>query len=755
MCEARLAALAADDGARLMGPAYATPAANSSTPNPQPGPANASAPPTTASSPPRCISGHVLEGSDILAVFQHAFVVAFDFNRTALEGMHVAPVALLNLSSASASGGAAGSNGTLVVTAMTGASPYQWRVRVGAVLAEGATLDDLAGVPMVVRVSAVVRFNSTCPPPAVLPSSASPRTLNASGFIDKPVSFSCTLLFPPAPVVSATTQAVTQAAIATSVAASAMAGPSSASDIQSMVLMTLSRCASSGTYVARQPGGYKLLTPFALSDTARGALGGNALALGAVTTLTGVAAVVCRFGLKQAWPEALATARFPGFPLLFSAALHQSTLFCGVRLCGSDRTGPLDILIGGTAVLLCCLVPLAVLLAVTRVPRRFLRYSFVADPSRFASLPLSLLVPFGTIFPRETRLMSSSLITAYTAPSVLFAGVPFLSSFVTNLVALLPESTPSHVCNGMMYASAAMHLALGVFIGVRGIFRHKHSTFFGVLGIVLTASFHAQLASGMREGIDPTMTLQAGLSLLRSVLSIAIGALEQQLLKRGFIAAASVVWEVLGAEKAAAGVGTAAGGSDGSGLDDALLDNASLSAAPILYLADSFASGREGILSLPSSPALSATTYPLSSPNVDPHRAPADVEMTPVIVAAVPAPPPPVPAVPAEPIDSASDDDIDLDALLGIASPYADTGAAAAHVHHERLAETELVGDTFAAFTDKRGGADRGGSVARALLLFGEAPPSASSLPPPPAPVPGEGMVKPPSRNYLDDEDFL
>ena len=61
--------------------------------------------------------------------------------------------------------------------------------------------------------------------------------------------------------------------------ASAAAGPGSASDLQAMVLVTLARCSISGTPTASTTGGYRLLTPFALSDTARGPLGGNALAI--------------------------------------------------------------------------------------------------------------------------------------------------------------------------------------------------------------------------------------------------------------------------------------------------------------------------------------------------------------------------------------------------------------------------------------------------------------------------------------------
>ncbi len=751
MCQPDVNALLNSDATMLLS-AYAAPNAANAT-------GSGTAPTASSSSPVsilRWLSGEQLEGSDVL-MFQHPFQITFDFNQSRLEQMRLVPVALLNITASPperTSSGNATAAAPLVAVPSTSSSRYEWLVRLSNILPTSATLADLTGMPLVVSVTALARFNSTCVAPLSPAPSASPPAA-PSGYVDRLITFACTLVFPPAPVVSATTQAATQAAIATSVAASVVAGPSSASDIPSMVLMTLARCTLSGAYVARQPGGYKLVTPFAMSDTARGALAGNALALVAVFAVTGIATVACRLLQKKSWREAMSTARFPGIPLIFCASMHQSTLFCGVRLCSSDSTGPLDVFIGRVAILLCVLVPLGVLVAVARVPRQFLRYDVAAPSSIFAAFPLRLLVPLGETFPRETRQMASSLITNYISPSVLFASIPFLSSFVTNVVALLPESTPANVCNGMMYASAVLHVAIALFIGFSGIFRHKSSTLFGVCGLLLTASFHAQLASNMRSAIDTTMSLQAGFSLFRSAVSLVIGAAEQRMFHKGTIQAKTVLWTVEGKKPAGNTAAESPSGNLAAGL---LLDDAGSADAgqQLLQLVDSFASA--GVLTLHSTPALSSVAAAASfddSMSAVEMTAVAEAPASASVEVSPPLPPPPSPTEALPPAvnrpaqNEDSDLDLDLDATLGSSS---EIPTAAMRVQDpERLTETDLVGDTFAPFALRSVGQSssvaQSSSVDRALMLFAS-----------PLPAPAEGLPSPPqptSRNHEDDERYL
>jgi hypothetical protein len=387
-----------------------------------------------------------------------------------------------------------------------------------------------AGYPdAAINVTAAVRFSGPC-------LAAAPVW---------PVHFTLLIVYPPAPVVSQTTKATTQAAIATSVAASVVAGPAGAVDLQSMVLVTLARCSASGSISpgAAASGGYLLVTPFALSDSARGAVAGNAAVFGAVGVLmllfVGFNRRVRGLSLRQACMES----RFPGLLLVLSATLHQSTLFCAIRLAGSDAAGPMDVVMGVCAVLVCLALPAAALAAAARVPRRFVEYECPAE-SKFARPPLRYLTPTGFTMPRETRLMLSSVITAYTTPSLLCVGIPFFSSFVSNLIAILPASSPGWVCAGSMYLSAAAHVAVATAIGALRVYRFPVSTVLAVVGLTLTASFHAQIASGMRGAIDATMTAQAAVSIVRSVAAAAIGMLEQRTAQEECSVYTTVLWFV-------------------------------------------------------------------------------------------------------------------------------------------------------------------------------------------------------------------
>ena len=345
----------------------------------------------------------------------------------------------------------------------------------------------------------------------------------------------------PAQLFSPATLATTQTAISVSVAASAVSGAGGASDMQSMVIVTLARCSADGAWASST--GYTLVTPFALSDTARGALGGNAIACISVLFAQLLGVGVLRLVKKKSTFEALASARLPNYTLLMAATMHQSTLFCSIRLMGSDAEGGIDVAMGVFALLLCFAPPAAVVAGSLTVPRRFVAYEVPAS-SRFASVPWRFFAPLGTTLPSEQRRMMSSLITSFAHPSALCTASLFISSFATNIVALLPAHAPTALCSGALFASSSIHVALGVAVLVFQIYRTSSSCLVNALGLGLTAAFHAQMASGNRQGINTTLTIQAGFSIARSLVGLTNTIVEWKMSGTSEVQAANVLWMI-------------------------------------------------------------------------------------------------------------------------------------------------------------------------------------------------------------------
>lgn len=319
--------------------------------------------------------------------------------------------------------------------------------------------------------------------------------------------------------------------------------------------------------------------------------------------------------------QACAEARCPGLLVVLSATLHQSTLFCALRLAGSDSTGALDTAMGVLAVLVCLALPVVTLLAAAQTPRRFVAFQ-CREGSVFAAGPLACLTPSGYTLPRMTRLHLSSVITTYAHPSLLCIALPFFSSFVSNGIAVLPEASPSWVCAGAMYLSAMLHGVVAGAIGIFQPYRFTTSTVFGVVGMLLTAAFHAQMASDVRGAVDATLTAQAGLSLLRSIVAACLSLVERHADASGNgIAVAAVVDPQAARRGALWNVGS--GGVD---IDAALLAQRPASA---LQLPDD--DGQEMLLmplllgeedapiavkveaSVPVTPAASAAVMPLTA----------------------------------------------------------------------------------------------------------------------------------------------
>ena len=363
-----------------------------------------------------------------------------------------------------------------------------------------------------------------------------------------PVAFNCTIVAasptPSTPVVGPKTMSAAQSAISLSIAAATVTGPGGASDLQAMVLVTLARCsATSSASTSATTGGYKLLTPFAVSDTAIGAIGGNAAAFGCLIAVQLCGFAFLRHMRKLPLHEAAAGARFPGYALLMAASLHQSTIFAAIRLAGGDGSSGFEVAVGVLALLASIALPACVVYAAARVPRRFVLYD--AEPgSRFATLPWRPVVPTGTTLPQTTRLMASSLITAFVLPSPGFVAMAFVSSLATNIVALLPQNSPIWLCAGAMYVSAAVHLVLAVFVLIRNMYRFPSSRVFGTLGFGVVGVFHAQLASGWRGGIETMVTIQSVLSILRSAAAIGVTIVEGQIQRDAKVKIDKVLWMI-------------------------------------------------------------------------------------------------------------------------------------------------------------------------------------------------------------------
>jgi hypothetical protein len=352
---------------------------------------------------------------------------------------------------------------------------------------------------------------------------------------------------PTTPSLSPGVQSAATATMSVGVASAAVAGPGAASDIQAAVVFTLARCSPTHTRLAShadEPGGFKLVTPFALNDTAAGGLGGNAAAILAMLLLQGAAVLFRCLARREALCAACSGARFPGLLLMAAAALHHSTLFCALRLLSSDSSDGL-IAAGGIALLFCVAAPVLAVIAVKTAPRRFVLYVYpgadipcettAAAQGEKGQSTISpcysgwlwrLARPTGLTEPAPMRRMASSIVTGYRVPDIFYGAMPFVSSFVTNLVAVLPATTSAALCSGAMFFAALVHLCLGLWILRAAPFRVPIVNVLHPLGLALTAAFQGQIAAGFRTGLQITLSLQLALSILRSIIAALLFAAE-------------------------------------------------------------------------------------------------------------------------------------------------------------------------------------------------------------------------------------
>ena len=369
--------------------------------------------------------------------------------------------------------------------------------------------------------------------------------------------FNCQLLGGPPPseatppAVAPGTLATTQAALVVSIASAGMAGPGSASELQSMAIVSLARCSTSSSgssssataTTAAISKGYSLVTPFALSDSARGGLAGNAVVVGGFFILQFGALLFLRFVWNRSPIHAASSVRFPGYLALVMAALHQSTLFCSIRLIGGDNDGAGDSVIGIVGLVVCLAAPAAICAASAKIPRTFVQYE-CAPSSRFAQNPLRIIIPVGTTLPATTRYMASSLITSFSVPSPACVLIPFVSSLMTNLIAVAPADASTWVCAGLTYLSGGVHVLLAGAVLLAATNRFPSGRVLGAIGLALVAVFHIQIASGFRGGVDATLAAQAGLTIFRSFVAVGLALVERQMHSDPDVSLKRELWRV-------------------------------------------------------------------------------------------------------------------------------------------------------------------------------------------------------------------
>ena len=285
-----------------------------------------------------------------------------------------------------------------------------------------------------------------------------------------------------------------------------------------------------------------MVTPFALEDSAVGALGGNFVAFSSLAALQLLCSVCYSKVKRTTFRQATAKMRFPGFVVLLMASMHQSTLFASLRLFTQHHSAG-EVLFGFVGFVLSILVPLGAGAACLKYPRRFIEYGY-PDGSAYIK-PWSMLVrPVGVTRPRHVGRYLSSLVTRYAIPALWCVLLPFASSIAVNLVAVLPASSPTWLCSGVIFLSAAVHLAIAAVMVILRPHRVALNWVVCACGLIITAVLHAQIGSNIRAGIEHTITAQAGLSLARSVLSVAAMLLEWRVSLDKSVDQAKVRWIV-------------------------------------------------------------------------------------------------------------------------------------------------------------------------------------------------------------------
>ena len=364
------------------------------------------------------------------------------------------------------------------------------------------------------------------------------------------------------PIVSAAAAAVVQTSIAGSVAVAAVGGSASAGDVQSMVIIAVSRCARGRGASRTSPGDFKLVSPVALRDTPAGVLTGNAIAFFGVVVLQLVVVVALRSCAEEKVPlyETFADARFPALSLIVGASLHPSTLFSALHILvdASDKpipqrgqtethgTSNFLTCIGVLAMLAAVGFPLGLVLAAKYFPRQFMRFEFESSVGMEEDVPTieppwyHHIVPFGTIQPPRTKRMLSSLITAFRHPSPACVIVPFISSFAVNFASFASEST----CKLAMIISGLVHVAVALGAIYFNIYNSAIGGALSALALLLLATFQFLIAAEMHNVAFTLLMSQALLSIVRCIVAIIISRCDDLVRQHPTTAMTAVMWTV-------------------------------------------------------------------------------------------------------------------------------------------------------------------------------------------------------------------
>ena len=338
-------------------------------------------------------------------------------------------------------------------------------------------------------------------------------------------------------------------AVAASTVVAAVAGPSGASDVQAVSVLLLLPCVTG----KQKSSGFGTLSPVALSDSAEGVLAGNAIACASMALVQLLALGFVHFiARKRKRPviESMATVKFPAILLTTTASLFQGSIVVSISLLSQGSTSvsmpSAAAYAGGIAGLLWSLaLPLVVVAAVRRVPRRFVRYIYHNRRSKF--FKFRSLLPIGVILPRSVRAASSALICVVMAPSVLFAVIPFVSPMILAAVTLLPASASNAVCQTALWVSCALHAAVAAAVIVLGVHRAITTRALCAVGLLLTAVCHILIAShAPPSSTDTLMLIQSAVTILRCIVSFLQALTERKMRKaEGAVSVSSVpLWKI-------------------------------------------------------------------------------------------------------------------------------------------------------------------------------------------------------------------
>ena len=312
-----------------------------------------------------------------------------------------------------------------------------------------------------------------------------------------------------------------------------------------MIIITLSPCVSGDR---PSSGSYKVVTPFALSDTPLGALGGNGIVFSSLLLVQVLFLGYQIIFQKVPLVTAMANARLPSFSILIAASLYQSTLFVALRILFLETSvGAGGTVVGVSALLAALLFPVGSYVAVKKLPRYFVQYN-ILQTSRFSRIPTrvaSVILPVGVTLPRSLRLMASSLVTGYRVPDAYCVLIPFASALIVNFVAVFPPSTSPELCKVLLLVSAVSHLVMGGIVLHVQMYRIALSGHLASVGLFFVAVLQIQLAVGEAQGdlgVRTVITLQVVLSFVRCFVGIGTSVLENKMIGDPSILSNHVMW---------------------------------------------------------------------------------------------------------------------------------------------------------------------------------------------------------------------